>query len=83
MMDYLSLKLSEVSQEGTPERNSKMEKMMKMISGQYNMANTMKMKVKVMIKKEMANNQEKTLTTMTAISDFMVYLKDLIFNNNI
>jgi len=82
-MDYLSLKLSEVSQEGTPERNSKMEKMMKMISGQYNMANTMKMKVKVMIKKEMANNQEKTLTTMTAISDFMVYLKDLIFNNNI
>ncbi len=82
-MDYLSLKLSEVSQEGTPERNSKMEKMMKMISGQYNMANMMKMKVKEMIKKEMANNQEKTLTTMTAISDFMVCLKDLIFNNNI
>lgn len=82
-MDYLSLKLSEVSQEGTPERNSKMEKMMKMISGQYNMANMMKMKVKEMIKREMANNQEKTLTTMTAISDFMVCLKDLIFNNNI
>lgn len=71
MMGYLSLKLSEASQEGTPERNSKMETMMKMILGQYNMVNMTKTKVKEMIRKEMVNNQEKTLMTMTAISDFL------------
>lgn len=83
MMDYLNLKLSEVSLGVTPGRNSKMEMMIKTISGQSSMANMMKMKVKEMIKKEMVNNQEKTLMTMTAISDFICSFKDLIFNNNI
>ena len=83
MMDYLNLKLSEVSLGVTPGRNSKMEMMIKTISGQSSMASMMKMKVKEMIKKEMVNNQEKTLMTMTATSDFMRSFKDAIFNNNI
>ena len=86
MMDYLNLKLSEVSLGVTPGRNSKMEMMIKTISEQYSMANMMKMKVKEMIKKEMVNNQEKTLMMMTATSDSCVHLKILysitIFDKN-